>query len=45
MYVDDLLVVGANNGDSDGEFDFDCGIRGGYHGVCEKVLHGDDEVG
>ena len=45
LYVDDLVVVGTSNGDSDGKFDFDRGFRGGYHGVFVGVLHGDDEVG
>jgi len=34
LCVDDLLVVGASNGDGGGEFDFDWGVHGGYHGVC-----------
>ena len=45
LYVDNLLVVGAINGDSGGEFEFDWGVRGGYHSVCVRVLHEDDEVG
>ncbi len=46
MYVDDLLVVAEpKNDDSGGEFDFDWGVHGSYHGVCVGALHGDDEVG
>ena len=45
LYVDILLVVKANDGDSGGESDFYRGVPGGYHGVCVGVCHGDDKVG
>ena len=45
LYVNNLLVVGAINGDGGGEFDFDWGVHGCYHGVCVRISHGDDEVG
>jgi len=45
LYADNLLMTGANNGDSGGEFDFDWDVHGGHHGVCMGVFHGDDVVG
>ncbi len=39
LYVDDLLVVGAGDGDSGVEFDFDPGVHSGDYGVCVGVFH------
>ena len=44
LYVDDLLVMRAINGDRGGESEFYPGFHGGYHGVCVEVCHGDDKV-
>ncbi len=42
---DDLLVVGAGDGDSGGEFEIYRDVHSGYHCVCVGVCHGDDKVG
>ena len=45
LYMGDLLMVGANDGDSRGESDFYRGVHGGYHGVCMGASHLNDKIG
>ena len=44
LYMYDLLMVGAGDGDNNGESDFYRGVHGGYHGVCVEISHSNDNV-
>ena len=45
LNIDDVLMVGACNGDYDGEPDFNRCVDGIKHDVCLGVCQRDDEVG